>query len=82
MTSSISSFDINSMFASIQQTIATKGNELQSEMEQISQGSTLSQEQMLQMQFEVNQYNTLLETASTISKALTDEAKQIAQRAQ
>ena len=70
------------MFASIQQTIATKGSELQSEMEQISQGSTLSQEQMLQMQFEVNQYNTLLETASTISKALTDEAKQIAQRAQ
>ena len=82
MTSSISSFDINSMFASIQQTIAAKGNELQSEMEHSSQGSTLSQEQMLQMQFEVNQYNTLLETASTISKALTDEAKQIAQRAQ
>ena len=81
-TGSISGFDINQMFSQIQQSIATKGTELQKEMEEISKGSTLSQEQMLQMQFEVNQYNTLLETASTISKALTDEAKQIAQRAQ
>ena len=81
-TGSISGFDINQMFSQIQQSIATKGTELQKEMEEISKGSTLSQEQMLQMQFEVNQYNTLLETASTISKSLTDEAKQLAQRAQ
>ncbi|MBP3438393.1 MAG: hypothetical protein J6K46_03505 [Sutterella sp.] len=81
-TGSISGFDINQMFSQIQQSIATKGTELQKEMEEISKGSTLSQEQMLQMQFEVNQYNTMLETASTISKSLTDEAKQLAQRAQ
>ena len=81
-TGSISGFDINQMFSQIQQTIANKGSELQEEMNKISDGSTLSQEQMLQMQFEVNQYNTMLETASTISKSLTDEAKQLAQRAQ
>ena len=81
-TGSISGFDINQMFSQIQQSIATKGTELQKEMEEISKGSTLSQEQMLQMQFEVNQYNTMLETVSTISKSLTDEAKQLAQRAQ
>lgn len=81
-TGSISGFDINKMFSQIQQTIANKGSELQEEMNKISDGSTLSQEQMLQMQFEVNQYNTMLETASTISKSLTDEAKQLAQRAQ
>ena len=81
-TGSISGFDINQMFSQIQQSIATKGTELQKEMEEISKGSTLSQEQMLQMQFEVNQYNTMLETASTISKSLTNEAKQLAQRAQ
>lgn len=80
--SNTSSFDINAMFKTIQSSIATKGSELQAEMNKISDGSTLSQEQMLQMQFEVNQYNTLLETASTISKSLTDEAKQLAQRAQ
>ena len=73
-TGSISGFDINQMFSQIQQSIATKGTELQKEMEEISKGSTLSQEQMLQMQFEVNEYNTMLETASTISKSLTDEA--------
>ena len=36
---------------------------------------------MLDMQFKIGRYNMLLEATSTITKSLTDEAKQIAQRA-
>ena len=40
----------------------------------------ISDQEMLRLQFQVNQYNVFLETASTITKALTDQAKQMAQR--
>ena len=57
------------------------GNDLSEKLNSFD-GKSMSQEEMLEMQFLVNQYNCMLETASTVSKSLTDEAKQIAQRAQ
>ena len=83
MTSSVgtSGFSINSMFEKVSDTIAAAGKDLNAKIENMGNAETLSQEEMLQMQFQVNMYNTLLETASTVSKSLTDEAKQLAQRA-
>ena len=73
-------FNINEMFAKISSTIETKGAELKDALEKLD-GETLSDTDMLRMQFMVNNYNTMLEAASSVSKALVDEAKQIAQRA-
>ena len=83
MTSPIdvnSRFDIQAMFNKMAETIQKKGNELNTQLSRISDGE-MSQEQMLSMQFQINQYNMLLEATSTISKSMTDEAKQLAQRA-
>ena len=83
MSTDISGLNVSKMFSDFQTAIAEKGNKIQKDMDAItSSGSELGQEQMLQMQFEINQYNTMLETVSTISKSLTDEAKQLAQRSQ
>lgn len=76
-----SGFSINAMFEKVSDTIAAAGKDLNAKIESMGSAETLSQEEMLQMQFQVNMYNTLLETASTVSKSLTDEAKQLAQRA-
>ena len=75
----MSSFSVNDIFNKFASTIETKGNELQKEMDAI--GDDMKEQDMLKMQFQLNQYNTMLEMTSTVTKALTDEAKQIAQRA-
>lgn len=78
MTDSVG-FNINTMFERVVDTIAAKGDELNTTLN--GMGDEISDQDMLKMQFQLNQYNTMLEMASTVSKALTDEAKQIAQRA-
>lgn len=80
MSDSIQGFSISSMFNTVSNTISKAGSDLNAKLQNLSSADNLSQEEMLQLQFEVNMYNTLLETASTVSKSLTDEAKQLAQR--
>lgn len=80
MSNSISGFSIQDMFSKVSDTVAKAGNDLQAKLDNLGEGE-ISQEEMLNLQFQVNMYNTLLEAASTVSKSLTDEAKQLAQRA-
>lgn len=75
-----SGFSIQEMFQTIANKIGQNADDLKTQMNNL-EGSTLSDGDMLKLQFQVNQYNTLLETVSTVSKSLTDEAKQLAQRA-
>ena len=75
-----SGFDFQAMFNTMASTIQSKGEALNAQLNAISSGN-MSQEEMLSMQFQINQYNMLLEATSTISKSMTDEAKQLAQRA-
>ena len=80
----MSDLNINQMFQSLVGSIETYGADLQKQMNAIGgdgENAQLSDTDLLKMQFQVNQYNTLLERTSTVSKALVDEAKQIAQRA-
>lgn len=74
--------NINAMFAKVYDTISTQGDNLKADLDKLSSSGELTDTDMLNMQFKLNNYNTMLEMASTVSKALTDEAKQIAQRAQ
>lgn len=80
MTGINGNFSINEMFAKISSTIEAKGADLESAIANAGGEKGLSDSEMLKMQFLVNQYNTLLETASSVTKSLVDEAKQIAQR--
>lgn len=72
-------FNINSAFSKIYTNLNTQATKLETAMNNV--GEDISQQDMLKLQFQVNQYNMLLEATSTISKALTDEIKQLAQRA-
>ena len=73
-------FNVNAAFSSILQAIQTREDELKTSMSDLEGEQQISDQEMLRLQFQVNQYNVFLETASTITKALTDQAKQMAQR--
>lgn len=73
-------FNVNAAFSSILQAIQTREDELKTSMSDLKGEQQISDQEMLRLQFQVNQYNVFLETASTITKALTDQAKQMAQR--
>ena len=77
---SVSGFNINQMFENTLQGVSTKGTELNARMEELSQGGELSNEQMITLQFQVGQYNTLMEALSTMTKSMTDMMKSLAQR--
>ena len=77
---SISGFNINQMFENTLQGVSTKGAELNAQMEKLAQGEELSNEQMISLQFSVGQYNTLMESLSTVTKSMTDMMKSLAQR--
>jgi type III secretion protein F len=62
--------------------IASKGDTFQTRMnEMTSKEGGISQEDMLQLQFEMGQYNALIESVSNITKSLTDTLKSLAQKA-
>ena len=71
---------ISNLFDTTFAQVTSKGAELKARMNAMS-GKTLSTEEMVQLQFEMGQYNTLLETLSTVTKSLVDETKNLAQRA-
>ena len=75
-----SEFNVNAAFSSIMQAIQSRESELAASMSKLEGSEQISDQDMLKLQFQVNQYNVFLETASTITKALTDQAKQLAQR--
>lgn len=77
---SISGFNVSQMFENTLQGVSTKGSELNSRMAELSQGEELSNEQMITLQFEIGQYNTLMEALSTVTKSMTDMMKSLAQR--
>ena len=81
MTSINSNLNINDMFSRMTEQISSKSTDLMSKMNDLSQKDSLDTTDMFALQFEIGQYNAMLEATSTITKSLTDEAKQIAQRA-
>ena len=77
---SISGFNISQMFENTLQGISTKGSDLNAKMEALGEGSELSNEQMISLQFEIGQYNAMMEALSTVTKSMTDIMKSLAQR--
>ena len=77
---SISGFNISQMFENTLQGISTKGSDLNAKMQELSDGSELSNEQMISLQFEIGQYNAMMEALSTVTKSMTDMMKSLAQR--
>ena len=78
---SISGFNVSQMFENTLQSIGSKGSDLNAKMENLlASGEELSNEQMISLQFEVGQYNAMMEALSTVTKSMTDMMKSLAQR--
>lgn len=79
--SQISGININNLFTSGMNSIESRAADLQAKMDAIQNNGEVGPEQMLTLQFEMGQYNALIESISTVTKSLTDSMKSIAQRA-
>jgi len=77
----IDGFNVSSMFNRTLNGVASKGQQLNAAMDNIGNGDSLSQEQLVQLQFQVGQYNTMMESLATVTKSMTDMMKSLAQRA-
>ena len=73
--------NINQLFTNTLNDVTSDGQKISQRMEELSKGENLSQEQMVQLQFEVGQYNAKIEALATVTKAMTDMLKSLAQRA-
>ena len=72
--------NINNLFNTCVTNLNKYGETLQTEINKISGTTTIDQTKMLEIQFYIGQYNSVLEMVSSISKSLTDMMKTLAQR--
>jgi type III secretion protein F len=68
---------VQQLMQAVQSTSASLQTEIKSATDSTEE---LDQEQILALQFNIGQYNALLETASSIAKGTTDMLKTLAQR--
>lgn len=81
LTGNSSGLNVTQLMDSLFNDIDTAGTTLSQNIQGIiNSGSDLNQGELLKMQFQVGQYNAMLEMASTVSKSLTDMMKTLAQR--
>lgn len=73
--------DLGKMFNDGLNSVGERGKTLQTKMETLLSQENVSPEQMMQVQFEMGQYNATMEAVSSITKSLTDSLKSLAQRA-
>ena len=73
--------DLGKMFNTGVDSISDKGKALQTRMDALMGKDEVSPEDMLAIQFEMGQYNAMLESLSSVTKSLTDMLKSLSQRA-
>ena len=71
--------NVNELFNSGLDSISNKGKDLQAKMTERCWARTKSAPRMA-LQFEVGQYNAMLESLSSVTKSMTDMMKSLAQR--
>ena len=72
--------NVNELFNSGLDSISSKGKALQAKMTEMLGKDEVSPEDMMALQFEVGQYNAMLESLSSVTKSMTDMMKSLAQR--
>ncbi|SIO28525.1 EscF/YscF/HrpA family type III secretion system needle major subunit [Halodesulfovibrio marinisediminis] len=75
------SLDLNAMFAQNLDKIEGAGEALQNKMQETLSKKEVSPQKMLSLQFELGQYNALLQATSTVAKSIMDTTKSVIQRA-
>ncbi len=86
MSGEITHFDMSTFVSSSMETINTRGKSLQEKINSLGKNADgtdkeVGPEEMLALQFQIGQYNTLVESISTATKGVVDSMKSVAQRA-
>ena len=79
-TSGTPGLNVNELFNSGLDSISKKGQALQTKMNEMLSQDQVSPEDMMALQFEVGQYNAMMESLSSVTKSMTDMMKSLAQR--
>ena len=79
-TSGTPGLNVNELFNSGLDSISKKGQALQTKMNEMLSQDLVSPEDMMALQFEVGQYNAMMESLSSVTKSMTDMMKSLAQR--
>ncbi len=79
-TSGTPGLNVNELFNSGLDSIGKKGEALQTKMNDLLSQDEVSPEDMMALQFEVGQYNAMMESLSSVTKSMTDMMKSLAQR--
>lgn len=73
--------DIGSFLTSSLDKLKKSGDDFQNRIKQMTENEGgITHEAMLQLQFEMGQYNALIESVSNVTKSLTDTLKSLAQK--
>ena len=72
--------NLGDIFNSGLDSIQSKGKALEKQMTDLMNQDEVSPEDMLNIQFQMGQYNAMLESLSSVTKSLTDTMKSLAQR--
>ena len=78
-TSGTPGLNVNELFNSGLDSISKKGQALQTKMNEMLSQDQVSPEDMMALQFEVGQYNAMMESLSSVA-GMTDMMKSLAQR--
>ena len=72
--------DLGKMFNAGLDSVAKKGDQIQAKMDAMLNQDEVDQTALMQLQFQIGIYNTMVETLSNVTKNVTDSMKSLAQR--
>jgi type III secretion protein F len=72
--------DLGKMFNAGLDSVAKKGDQIQAKMDEMLNQDKVDQTALMQLQFQIGIYNTMVETLSNVTKNVTDSMKSLAQR--
>jgi type III secretion protein F len=72
--------DLGKMFNAGLDSITKKGDQIQAKMDEMLNQDKVDQTALMQLQFQIGIYNTMVETLSNVTKNVTDSMKSLAQR--
>jgi type III secretion protein F len=73
--------NLGNLFNTSMDAVSNRGASIEQKMTELQNAESASPEQMAMLNFQLGQYNAMLESLSTITKSMNDMLKSLAQRA-
>lgn len=73
--------NLGNLFDTSMDAVGKRGQSIEQKMTELQGKESVSPEEMAMLNFELGQYNAMLESLSTVTKSMNDMLKSLAQRA-